>query len=678
MSTIPTNLSRAPNILTAQGALSTITRTNVALFRAQEQLATGRAVNRFSDDAVKAAAISILDDRLARSAQRLRNFQHADAALSTLDQALGSANDLVLDAKEIASAQVGVGSSPDERTAQARVVESLIQNLFGISNRSGVSGYIFGGSDPTHAPVESLLGGYRYRAHGEGLFTDLDMGTSVPVTLGGSAIGSTSSRIQGSADLNPDLTGASRLSDLAGARGLGVSLGAIEFSFDGGARTRVDLSGAQTAQDIADRITASIRDYETANSVTILGAGGVSFSGGSLRIDVAAGPPDPELEFFDISTGITAQDLGLTTAPFSATSALGADLGPRLTWTTPISALAGLTGPLGQIRVKSLGQSRTVDLSSAQTLEDVKNLIESTGVGLRVEINAAGDGINILNEVAAGIAQALSIEEIAGNGLTATRLGIRSLSGETRIADFNDGRGVQIVTGGADPISGQPDPTRDVDFEINLGDGTTFTVDLRPQDMTTVQSVIDRINQQAADAGIAVPATFEARLSDGPNGFVLAQDPSFTGAITVSGENNSLAADQLGLSNLTSDGAGAYRSEDRARVRVDNLFTQLIDLRDALLNNDTIGITLAGERLEAATDRIAQTRATVGSYAQRVEDGTRQLEDQDLMDEKSRSTLRDLDYTEAAVRLNLLQMQLQAGYQVTSQSFSRSLLDFLG
>jgi len=149
--------------------------------------------------------------------------------------------------------------------------------------------------------------------------------------------------------------------------------------------------------------------------------------------------------------------------------------------------------------------------------------------------------------------------------------------------------------------------------------------------------------------------------------------------MTIAAQNGSPAAEQLGLLDGTYDPpTSSFRAEDRAKVRVDNLFTQLIDLRDALLANDTSGITLAGERLEGSVDRLAQTRALVGGYAKRVEDGTKHLEDQTLLDESTRSNLRDLDFTEAAVRLNLLQTQFQAGLQTTAASFSRSLLDFLG
>src|SRR5207244_3996419 len=118
---------------------------------------------------------------------------------------------------------------------------------------------------------------------------------------------------------------------------------------------------------------------------------------------------------------------------------------------------------------------------------------------------------------------------------------------------------------------------------------------------------------------------FHAGLSDSSNGMVLTQNSAFTSPIALATKNNSPAADELGL---TSAGGGTYdpttgslRAADHAKVRVDNLFTQLIDLRDALLNNDTSGITLAGESLESSVDRLAQTRALVGGYAQRVSDG---------------------------------------------------------
>ena len=679
MSAIPGHYARVSNLMASQVALANLTRTNLGLFRAQTQAATGRAIGAYSDDAVRAATIAVMDDRLERSAQTQRNMDHATASLNVLDSGLADISDLILEAKSIASAQVNVGSTAAERQQQAIVVNSLIQNLFNLTNQQGVAGSVFGGSTPGVRPVETILGGYRYVGEGEGLVTDLGLGATAPITIGAQgSVGGVSTRVRGDADLDPDLTLDTRLSDVAGARGVGVALGTIEMSISGGPRVSIDLFGADTVGDAARAIQAAIRDHETANSVTVLGPGGVSVSGESLAIDLAAAGA-PTVAFFDPSGQTTAADLGIA-GTFTPTGEIGQATGPRLTWRTPVSALAGLTDDLGQLQITSLGQNRIVDLSGAQTLGDVRNLIEGTGLGLRVLINDDGTGIDVLNEVAGGQGQALSISEVAGNDLTATMLGIRTMTAGTRLADFNDGRGVQMVDGAVNPVTGQPDPALNVDFTITLGDtaGTEIDVDLRPQDVLTVQTLIDRINSQAVAAGVAVPANFRATLSDGPNGIAFVQNAAYPSAITIQEQNNSPAAGQLGLlDGAYDDATGTFRAEDRAQVRVDNLFTTLIDLRDALEKNDTAGITLAGGKLEDFVSRVAETRALVGGYARRVDDAAARQEDQDVLDQTIRSNVRDLDYAEAAVRLSMLQTQYQAGLQTTALLQGQSLLNYL-
>ena len=684
MSTLPANISRAPNLLFSQLALSNITRANVELFRIQSQLSTGRAINRPSDDPVKGTTIALLDQRIDRSNQRLSNFEHAGTNLGLIDASLGEAGDLVLQAKQVASDQVGLGSDADQRASQAVVVSSLLTGLLNLVNRQSSSGFLFGGSRTSSPPVEEFLGGFRYRGEGPGLFTDLGVGQSVPVTIGpDNALGATSARVRGSVDLNPQLTGDTRIVDLAGARSLGVTPGPVQFSFAGGPVATVDLSGADTIQDLADRLEASIRQYETDNSVTVLGPGGVSFQGGAISIDVdPAGGANPALEFFEIGTSVTARDLGLTGEPpttFTAANPTGGDLQPRLTMLTPVSALGALTAPLGSIKVTNMGRSRVIDLSGAQTVQDIRNLIEGADLGIRVRINEQGTGIDVLNEVAGSKEQAMSIAEVSGSALTATRLGIRSLAGDTRLADFNDGRGVDFVTGSIDPITGLPDPSADVDFTITLGDGTRVDVDLRPQDMASVQTVLDRINAQAASQGVSVPGTFSAGLSDSANGIILSEDPSLGGAITVAPANNSPAAQMLGLLDGTFDPSSAtLAGSDHARVRVDNVFTNLIDLRESLENDDTFGMTLAGEQLDASVSRIALNRGLFGGHAKRVQEASRRLEDLVIFDEQIRSKVRDVDFAEAASRFTLLQTQLTAALQSSTAINGRSLLDFLG
>ena len=691
MSSIPSNLGRVPDLLRSQYSLATINRTNLDIFRIANQLSTGKAILRPSDDSVKAATIAAVQTRIDRAEQLSRNLQVADSSLSTLDQALGEASDLLLEAQSIASEQVSFGSSEGERASQAIVIQSIIDGLFQIANRDSRVGHVFAGSTPNDQPLHSFLGGYRYTGRGPGMSTDLNLNGSIPVTLGGDTLlGNTSSRVRGTSDLDPDLTADTRLANLDGARGIGVQRGVVKFSFDGGAPQSIDLSTAETIDDVIDRVTAAILAYEAENETTVLGSGGVSFDGNSLTFDVdGAGGTNPTLVFSDVGTGTTALDLGLAaddeSLAFDAATSAGINMNPRLSWNTPLSSLRGLDGvDLGKIRLRAQGVSRTVDLAGSESLQDIRNRIEASGLGVRVEINADGTGINVYNEVASSAGNALSIEEIEDNGGTASALGIRTLDTTTRLSDFNEGRGVRYITGAVDPDSGDPDASFDIDFTITLGNGGTIDVNFGPGDMATVETMLAAINSQAADQladqGMAA-SLFTASLSTDGNGIVLAQDNTAGGMsdpIAIEPRNNSQAASDLGLlRGERSDDGSSIVGDDRAKIRPHNVFSWLIDLRDSLRDNSTSGIGIAGENIGNAVDTLAETRALVGGYANRVGRETDALEDRNVLDASLLSQLQDADFAQAATQLSLLQTQLQAALQTTATISSLSLLNYL-
>lgn len=662
--------------------LTNLTRTNIALLRAQEQISSGRAIQRVSDDSVRAAIVGVLDDRLERSDQVERNLSHASASLGVIDTTLNEVGSLALEAKSLASEQINITSSASEREDQAVVVDQMLQSLFNSANRQGVAGYIFGGNISSRSPMESVLGGYRYRGEGAGLVTDTGLASTVPITVGGvEALAGTSSRVRGDVDLDPELTLDTKLDEVMGARGLAIERGEIGVSINGGDLIRVDLSGADTMRDVLASINGAIRQYEADNAATVLGAGGVSVSGDAISMDVAVGNT---VEFADLSTGVTAQDLGLSGVSFSSTTAAGGAMDARLSWRTPVSAMAGLTGALGSLRISNAGRTATVNLSGATNLGDVRSLIEGAELGVRVKINDAGTGIDLVNELSTESSRSLSVSEVAGGGSTATMLGIRSLTSSTRIADFNFGAGVEIVDNVTNPVTGAVDPALSSDLVIVLGNGagTRLTVDLRPQDMTDVGTVLARINSQiqAGLAAAGLPGTaLTAGLSATTNGISLTQDASFTGAIRVEKLNNSAAAEHLGLTTGTYDGGSAtLTGEDRAKVRVESLFTHLMDLREALRTNSVNGIRLAAEGIEESIGSLSELRGLVGSYVQRVESAAEREVDRQTMDLAVRSELRDTDYAEASVRFSLLQTQLQAGLQATSAAGRLSLLDYLG
>jgi flagellar hook-associated protein 3 FlgL len=685
VSSIPSNLARVPNALASRLSLGGITNTNLAILRAQQQLSSGRAITRASDDPLRASTILAIGDRQAINAQQDRNLQLAEGILNQIDTELGNASDLVKTARDLASGQFGTLSDPAQRASLLGQIDTILRSLLTVSNSSSGGLYLFGGSTPSRQPVQQVAGGYQYVGQGSGLAPDVGLAASVPITLGGgAALGETSTRQRSTTDLAPALNPSATIAQLRGARGLGVSLGTINMRFNAGANLQVDLTGVASVADLQARLTGSIREYETTNSVTILGPGGVSLSGTSINIDVVSGG---SLTLTDLGTGTTAVDLGLSQAAFTPANANGVGVAPRLSMQTPVAALSGVTIPMGLIRLRQTGGGATsirdINLSTAQTVGDIRQAIESAGIGARVQISDDGTGLDIFNDIAG---PSLSVEEIPGGPLTATQLGLRTFQASTTISTLNNGRGASIVNNVINPQTGLPDPALNTDLRITLGNGQYFNVDLRPQDMMTVQTVINRINaeftaqigtQPNGSAPVLAAGQFSIGLSDGPNGFAFTQSVG-PGAIAVGTLNNSPAAEQLGLTNLTFDAAnGNYVSQDRAGLRVDNVFSALIALRSAMANSSSSGMTLAGEDLGKALERLQIAQGVVGGYGNRVREQTTRLADTKIVDEQTRSDLMDTDFAEAATRLSSLSTQLEATLRTTSIARGRSLFDFL-
>ncbi len=694
MTSIPANLGRVPNLLRSQFMLATLSRTNVQLLEVQNQMASGRAVSRYSDDSIAASALSVLRQRQNIGQQVLSSLDNAENSLNYLDSNVAETLSLAQEAKTLAASQIGGTSDAVTRNNQAVVVDGMIAQLLRLGNAQTNGLYVFGGSTATRPPIEELRGGFRYVGEGSGLFAQLGSAADVPITIGGNnAIGETSTRVRSEVDLNPALTGTTLVNEVRGARGLGVALGVFNFQFTGGPIASVDVAAADSIGDVATILEDAIRQYETDNGVTVLGPGGVSVSGGSLRFDVPAGGggggPTPTLTFTDVGTGVTAQDLGLTQGGgLTSAAPSGVDLDARLTWLTPLSALSGVTVPAGTIRFRftSGGASSItdVDLSGAVTLDDFRSRIESSVPGVRVQINGAGTGIEVVSEVAG---PALSIEPTGTGPDTATQLGIRTLAPSTRVSVFNDGRGVDIVNNRSDPTTGTATRAFNTDFRVVLGNGQAFDVDLRPEDLQDVGTLLGRINAEFAAAVGQPPVNtsapplaagqFTAQLIPGQNGIAFTQT-GITGAIRVEKLNNSAAAEDLGLMAGSYDaGSATLRAQDRASVRVNNLFGALVRLRDALRANDSAGIALAGEQIDTSINRLAETQALVGVYANRVTRAQDRQENENIISQKMRSEIEDVDFAEAAIRLNTLQTQLTAAYRVGGDISNQSLLDFL-
>ena len=653
MNSIQPSFGRTPTLLQWQHAAASLGRGNSALARVQLQLATGQGMLRPSDDAIGAGAVSALDGLLEAQRQRGRNLEHGEAMLGVIDGALSNAFDLVLEAKGIGLEQATSGIDSTERVVQAQAIDAILVQLMDLANGAHQGVHLFGGSATMRSPYADINGMIEYMGYGSGLITDLGLASGVPLTLGGEeAFGAVSNRIEGYRDLNPALDVDTPLNELNGATGQGISLGVIEVVLEPtGETSQLDLSGAFTIGDVMEifqsqlGVTLQINQQQTGFSVQV--------------------PDGQNITIRDVNGGRTVRDLGIDDVFNGPISEAGQDLDRRLTDNTPVSAF---DFDLEMIRFINGIQITDLDLSSAETVGDIRRIVEQLDMGIRIDISQSGDRLDVVNLRSGSL---MSVGELPGSQ-TATDLGIRSMDRDTLLSDFNRGEGVSILQGGVDPVTGNLDPSLDQDFVVKLSNGESFSVNL--VGCQTVGDVLDKIRLRA-DQELSDPNILDVGLALKGNGIRLGDTSGGGGEFRLEALNGSDALADLGLAT-NPDGATIV-GEDRAMVAVEGLFTHLMDLRDALMAGDVPGISIASGWLEGDLDRLGLVQAEVGIRTNRITDAMARNEDTIIMDEQLRSGILNLDYTEASIRFASLQQQLQAGMATAARSVSMTLLDYL-
>ena len=649
MSTISPLLGRTSTLMSTSLLQQRLQDTQRELLVAQDQASTGLAVSRGSDAPGSVSAILTLNQSALERNQQLVNLNHASGVLNLADASLGDVTNILIEAQQIASSQIGVGSDAETREAQANVVDAQLRGILEITNREFNNLSLFGGNNGAGVDelvFEEFLGGIRYTGSNENLTNDVGGIQNEAFTSNGlEAFGALSSRVRSHIDADARAAGSVRLDDINGARNLGFAPGSVVLTVNA-ASTVVDLANAETLDDVTVRLNDAINTLAP-------GSGSVTLGPGGYTITAAAGNT---VSVADPQGSTTAADLGIVASATSGSTA-GGDLNVRLTELTQLSDLGIPVDLTSGLLITQGQQTAVADFSSATTVQDLQNAVDALGFGLRLSVNAQQDGLDIISEVS-GVS--LSIGE--NGGTTATDLGLRTLSDVTLLADFRDGIGVETT------------PAGDPDLSISLHDGTTFTVDLAAA--VNTGDVITQVQTAAAGAGLTVGVDFDIAFATTGNGLVLTDNTVGAGGFVVANAGLSQAADHLGIAGDA--GAGAtLAGADNAQVRVDNLLSHLLDLRVALSTNDERGITIAGSNIEEDIDQVISARAGVGVQARRIEDQLRLVEDQGLQEEQMLSQLQDADLTEVLTRFSQLQLQLQASLQVGSSNLQLNLLDFL-
>ena len=638
---IGSSSTRVSSSLLAQVSIRNINNNMRQLLDLQYQLATGLRLYKPSVDPSSSAVAMSFQSLMERREQVGTNINRSNAFLTATDNALADLQDIINGASSVASTNIGAGSDDQTRQNAAAFVSSLIDQLAQLGNRQYQGRYLFAGRSTEVAPFDMTETMVHFVGDIAQLNTTLDSNTTVAYNVTAhEAFGTLSGRAESLDDLNPDITLGTRLSELN--TGDGVRLGTIVLG-DGTSTVNVDLLSCDTVQDI----------ITTINNNGVVGiTAAINAAGNGLVLQ--AGPGD-QISVKDLPGGFTARDLGIlqVAALPAGTDLVGADLDRILSLMTELGALCDGAGidTVSGLRITIGGDTATIDLSVAQTVEDLLNRINYSGLFVNASIDSDGRRLVVANAVAS---EAMYIGE--NGGTTASDLGVRTMHDGTLLSDLNGGRGVRTVVGD--------------DWEIVCTDGSVIGIDC--SSVATLADLVATVNADAANGG-RVTADFNAV----GNGIRLTDNTAGAGDFQVRRVNGSFAATDLGTEGVVANPGNVLNGSDVAPVQEQGIFRHLYALRSALLANDDASISQAGAALQDEISRVARIRGVAGARMQLLDTTRDRIEDELLQVEGLLSEARDLDYAAAVSRFQTLQTTYQASLQTAANILPLSLMDFL-
>jgi flagellar hook-associated protein 3 FlgL len=635
--------SRVSSVLARNVVLANLTRNQQDLLRLQEELSSGLLINRPSDDPTGAGRVMSYIASLSRNDTFQKNIKEATGRLAMSDGSLSSATDALVQAQQIFQDQRGGAADAQSRAQAATQVDLLLQDAVRQANARFEGRSLFGGSRTGVDPFQIQGDAVVFNGNLDRLQADISDGIRMVTNVTGDAWGGLSDEIRGldpatmlPIDLNPRASLNTRLTDLNAGRG--VALGSISITV-GAVTTNVDLRTAKTVGDVRDLIT------DAGTGVT------ATFNAATNTLDFTSASP---FSIQDVSNGTTAQDLGIDVSGPGGPAVSSAPFDPVLAKDTALGDLFGGSPALDSsglvITNKTAGQTFTSTIGSsvfgaANTVEDVLNAINASGTHVHAQLNAQGTGIDVVSTLSGG---RLTIAE--NGGTTATQLGLLSTFARARIADLNNGLGVDTIAG--------------ADLKITRKDGTTVLFDV--DNAQTVQDLVKTID---ADPGLTATISGSSiTITDTTGG---------AGSLTIENVGAGFAATQLGIAGSVPGTTIAGTPVSFAGVQTDGIFTALIRLRDALAADNVGAMDTASRLVDSAREKLSDARGEVGSRTSSLEMTQNRLDLEKTELEKLRSSTQDVDMATAATQFQIQQTVLQASLAAAARILQTTLLNYL-
>ena len=167
-------------------SISQLQNRQASLTRAQEQLTSGKRVDRASDDPAAAARAERALAAITRADASKRALDASRNSMTLTETALGDAGEMLQQARELAISAGNASLVDSDRVIIANAIRGLRNDLLAVANRTdGAGRYLFGGQGADSPPlVDSATGVIYTGTTGEQLAAT---GEVSPLTVDGNA-----------------------------------------------------------------------------------------------------------------------------------------------------------------------------------------------------------------------------------------------------------------------------------------------------------------------------------------------------------------------------------------------------------------------------------------------------------------------------------------------------------
>lgn len=374
------------------------------------------------------------------------------------------------------------------------------------------------------------------------------------INAAGSSIGISATLVDSHILINDSSGGDGTLSiaDVTGhaARDLGLA-----GESDTSSLTGADIYSVSTIGDVIRAI--NLDNENTGDLVASLSSDGK----GIVLTDSSTGTGDLVVEALDNGTGVfskAAEDLGILGSSSTGTIESGSLIaGLNTVLLTSLNGGRGVGSGTIELTARD-GTTTQIDLSGAETLSDVLEIINATSETSQVSaaINSAGNGI-VLNDLTGGTGN-LVVQDVSGTAAEDLNLLINDAvdhvgSGNLQRRYISETTELDKMNGGQGVMRGR--------FTITDSSGSTATIDLTQGNENTLADVIREINNHPS---IGVTAS----INDNGDGLLLTDTAGGTGRLRVAEDGATTAAD-LGILGQADEGETTLDGSFEATIDID-------------------------------------------------------------------------------------------------------------